>query len=430
MAAGAYFSACGKHWYKILLGRWRRLEKQVLILATTNDFLLKFERENVKLLQAMGYQVHYAANFHEPGYVCDRDRIRDLGVTVHHVDIARSPYLLGDNRRALGQLLTLVRRWGIGAIHCHTPVGGLLGRLAGRLSPVRPVVVYTAHGFHFYRGAPLFNRLAFYPVEWDLARYTDILVVINQEDWLAARKLPLPRDGKVFRLPGVGLDREVFSPLPPQQREKLRKELGLSSEELFLLSVGELNLNKNHRVVLEALSILKRRPGGLSRIRYGICGEGFARPRLEREIRDRGLSQQVALFGYRQDVPRLLGCADATVFPSRREGLGMAGLESLAMGVPVLAADNRGTREYMVHGKNGLIYPWDDPAGFARGIALLRGMDPHRREELSRRCVESVAPFDKTKARAAMKAVYREMDRKVRERHGGETSGERAHGLP
>ncbi|CCX37723.1 putative uncharacterized protein [Clostridium sp. CAG:1013] len=183
-------------------------------------------------------------------------------------------------------------------------------------------------------------------------------------------------------------------------------------------------------MVLEALSILKRRPGGLSRIRYGICGEGFARPRLEREIRDRGLDGTVTLYGYRPDVPRLLGCADATVFPSRREGLGMAGLESLAMGVPVLAADNRGTREYMVHGKNGLIYPWDDPAGFARGIALLRGMDPHRREELSRRCVDSVAPFDRTKARTAMKAVYREMDRKVRERHGGETLGERAHGLP
>ena len=113
----------------------------------------------------------------------------------------------------------------------------------------------------------------------------------------------------------------------------------------------------------------------------------------------------------------MLGCADATVFPSRREGLGMAGLESLAMGVPVLAADNRGTREYMVHGKNGLIYPWDDPAGFARGIALLRGMDQKRREELSRRCVDSVAPFDRTKARKAMETVYREMDRKVRERY-------------
>lgn len=180
------------------------MEKHVLILATTNDFLLKFEQDNVALLQAMGYTVHYAANLREPAYLSDRERIRAREVVPHHIDIARSPYLLGDNRRALRQVLCLLRRWEMGAIHCHTPVGGLVGRLAGRLAPTRPVVVYTAHGFHFYRGAPLYNQLAFYPVEWNLARYTDILVTINSEDYRAARRLPLRRGGKVFQLPGVG----------------------------------------------------------------------------------------------------------------------------------------------------------------------------------------------------------------------------------
>ena len=208
----------------------------------------------------------------------------------------------------------------------------------------------------------------------------------------------------------------------------LRQRLGVAPEEFFLLSVGELNQNKNHQVVLEALSRLKRR-GCLEGIRYGICGEGFARPQLEEEIRARGLSQVVTLYGYRPDIPQMVGCADATVFPSRREGLGMAGLESLAMGVPVLAADNRGTREYMSFGKNGLLYPWDDPAGFARGIALLRGMDPRRRELLSQRCVASVAPFDRACSQAVMQAVYQEMERKVRERCEQKTLGHRADGL-
>ena len=208
----------------------------------------------------------------------------------------------------------------------------------------------------------------------------------------------------------------------------MRQRLGVAPEEFFLLSVGELNQNKNHQVVLEALSRLKRR-GCLEGIRYGICGEGFARPQLEEEIRARGLSQVVTLYGYRPDIPQMVGCADATVFPSRREGLGMAGLESLAMGVPVLAADNRGTREYMSFGKNGLLYPWDDPAGFARGIALLRGMDPRRRELLSQRCVASVAPFDRACSQAVMQAVYQEMERKVRERCEQKTLGHRADGL-
>lgn len=189
------------------------VEKHVLILATTNDFLLKFEQDNVALLQAMGYTVHYAANLREPAYLSDRERIRARGVVPHHIDIARSPYLLGDNRRALRQVLCLLRRWEMGAIHCHTPVGGLVGRLAGRLAPTRPVVVYTAHGFHFYRGAPLYNQLAFYPVEWNLARYTDILVTINSEDYRAARRLPLRRGGKVFQLPGGGAGQAgVFPP--------------------------------------------------------------------------------------------------------------------------------------------------------------------------------------------------------------------------
>ena len=98
------------------------MEKHVLILATTNDFLLKFEQDNVALLQAMGYTVHYAANLREPAYISDRERIRARGVVPHHIDIARSPYLLGDNRRALRQVLCLLRRWEMGAIHCHTPV--------------------------------------------------------------------------------------------------------------------------------------------------------------------------------------------------------------------------------------------------------------------------------------------------------------------
>ena len=177
------------------------MEKQVLILATTNDFLLKFQRENVEILQEMGYQVHFAANLHQPGYVSDARRIADLGVKVHHIPIARSPYMVGENRKALSRLLELLHRCPMQAIHCHTPVGGLLGRLAGKFGPGNPVVVYTAHGFHFYRGAPLYNQSAFYPVEWNLARYTDLLVVINREDYYAARKLPLRRGGKVIRLP-------------------------------------------------------------------------------------------------------------------------------------------------------------------------------------------------------------------------------------
>ena len=245
------------------------MEKHVLILATTNDFLLKFEQDNVALLQAMGYTVHYAANLREPAYLSDRERIRARGVVPHHIDIARSPYLLGDNRRALRQVLCLLRRWEMGAIHCHTPVGGLVGRLAGRLAPTRPVVVYTAHGFHFYRGAPLYNQLAFYPVEWNLARYTDILVTINSEDYRAARRLPLRRGGKVFQLPGVGLDRREFSPLPPAERAILRQRLG-GFDPLTGTSAGghKVHLTIDAELNAAALEALNGRKGAVAVYNY------------------------------------------------------------------------------------------------------------------------------------------------------------------
>ena len=270
-----------------------------------------------------------------------------------------------------------------------------------------------------------YRRLAFGPVT-DAVR----LMFPAEDETPPLEEMDLYNISKISQAKG-GLEITFFDRLEALDRLEraiLRQRLGVAPEEFFLLSVGELNQNKNHQVVLEALSRLKRR-GCLEGIRYGICGEGFARPQLEEEIRARGLSQVVTLYGYRPDIPQMVGCADATVFPSRREGLGMAGLESLAMGVPVLAADNRGTREYMSFGKNGLLYPWDDPAGFARGIALLRGMDPRRRELLSQRCVASVAPFDRTCSQAVMQAVYQEMERKVRERCEQKTLGHRADGL-
>lgn len=183
------------------------MDKQILILTTTNDFLRKFEQGNVRILQQMGYTVHYAANMNEPHYLSDEDKIRELGVYTHHIEIARSPFLFHDNQKALRQILDLIRKYQIQIIHCHTPVGGVLGRLAGKLFRDRKLfVIYTAHGFHFYRGAPLLNHLIYAPVEKALARYTDVLIVINEEDYRHARHFLLKKGGHVYKIPGVGLD--------------------------------------------------------------------------------------------------------------------------------------------------------------------------------------------------------------------------------
>ena len=383
------------------------MAKHILILTTTNDFLLKFERENVKILQSLGYTVHYASNMNEPHYISDRERIEQMGVQTHHIDIARSPFLFSANCKALKQLLSLIRRHDIRAIHCHTPVGGLLGRLAGKLfKNWKLIVIYTAHGFHFYKGAPLINHLAYYPVERLLARWTDILIVINSEDYQAARKFHLKGQKLLYQIPGVGLDREAFKPLTPDARQALRKKSGLAPDEFFLLSVGELNENKNQKIVLDALFKIKQCSPMPQKVRYGICGDGFFRSQIERWIAQLGLSDTVEVYGYCFDVPENLACADAAVLPSKREGLGMAGLEALAMGVPLIAADNRGTREYMKDGINGYVCDFDNVECFIEAIRQLQMLSPESRAKMRSNCIASAEPFDKTHSNAIMQKIY------------------------
>ncbi len=393
------------------------MEKHFLILATTGDFLWKFERENVRILQEMGYTVHYAANLQEPDYLRGQGCFRKMGVLAHHIDAARSPYLLRDNMRALGQLMQIMRRYSIRLLHCHTPVGGVLGRLAGRLlTGSDPVILYTAHGFHFYQGAPFVNRSVYYRVEKLLARYTDILILINGEDCQNARRFRLKKGGSVYRIPGTGLDRERFRPLSNEERHWMRQSLGIGDGEFFLLSVGELNDNKNHRLVLDALARMRREDPAHFCIRYGICGDGFLRDRLAGQIRREGLDRIVTLYGHRTDIPRLLGCADASIFPSKREGLGMAGLESLAVGTPVIASDNRGTREYMAHGENGFVFGFRDADGLIRAIDAMRALSPEERGAMSARGRACVEPFDRKHTAAIMRRIYEDAAQRAAKR--------------
>ena len=390
------------------------MEKHILILTTTSDFLGKFERENVKILQQMGYIVHYAANMKEPYYVSTEENLRQMGIQTHHIEIARSPFLMKENQKAFRQLLHLIHSFPIQAIHCHTPVGGLLGRLAGKFCPDKNlIVIYTAHGFHFYKGSPLFNRMVYYPVEKKLARYTDILIVINEEDYRATQKFRIKKDGHVYKIPGVGLDRDLFRPFSKERRNFLRKQFGIDQDIFFLLSIGELNENKNHQIVLEALAKMKQEQKDLSKLKYGICGDGFFREQIQQQIKEFGLENTVTLYGYCDRISEILGCCDATIFPSRREGLGMAGLESLSMGIPVIASDNRGTREYMEHGKNGFVYRYDDVDGFIEGIETLRNLNSEKKKEMKLFCTDSVKSFDKQYATAVMKRIYSGVDRRI-----------------
>lgn len=378
---------------------------KVLIITTNSGFVPQFEMNDVRILEEDGYQIHYASNFQKPIYRIETEELEKRGIRLHHVDIEKSPAHIRSNIRAWRQIREIITREKIDLVHCHNPLGGVVGRLAAGCGKKKPVVIYTAHGFHFYEGAPKRNWLLYYTAERILARLTDVLITINEEDYKNACKFRLRKGGRVERIHGVGVDMEKFCPDRAIEPEK-RKELGIPEDAFHIVSVAELNDNKNQRLIIEALAGLRE-----ENIYFTICGKGRNRELLEKLAADRGVGRRVKLLGYRTDVKEILQTADCFVFPSIREGFGIAAVEALACGVPVIAADNRGTREYMQDGKNGILCGTMGTGEFARAIRRLCER-PDYRNELAQACRESVSPYALSAVDTDMRRIYESIKKK------------------
>mgnify|MGYP002765787785 CR=1 FL=1 len=377
--------------------------KKALILTTTSGFLSQFELNNVKLLQERGYQIHYATNFGVPIYEVKDEALRDMGVILHHISIEKSPFKLKKNFWALRELIRIIDREQIEVVHCHNPNGGVLGRLAAALSKRKPYVIYTAHGFHFFQGASVINWLFYYPVEKMLAKLSDIIITINHEDYMRASSFSYKENGSAQLIPGVGINKEIFNPDDQSNiaaAQKLREIWNVPKDAFHIVSAGELNKNKNHKVVIEALARLSR-----DNIYYSICGEGPYRAELEKLIKKLGLSGRVFLRGYRNDMQVVWHTADLSIFPSHREGMGMAALEAMACGIPIIVADNRGTREYLSDGNNGFVCDADLPEEFA-GAILRMYENAELRTALADNALATTVNFTLQRTESRMREIY------------------------
>ena len=205
--------------------------KHALIITTISGFVPQFEMNDVRILQENGYTVHYASDFENPIYNIDQTQLKRDGLILHHIDIRKSPFQITKNTKAFLQLKQIIRKEQISLVHCHNPMGGVVGRLAAKASGREPYVVYTAHGFHFYEGAPKKNWLLYYTAERFLAAFTDRIITINREDYERANRFRLKEYGCVEQIPGVGVNIEKFRK-KPELREIKRKEL----EELERIS--------------------------------------------------------------------------------------------------------------------------------------------------------------------------------------------------
>lgn len=303
-----------------------------ILYVTTVGVTMRFFEDFIHSLSESGNEVEIACNNISgdlPEY-CASSKIK-----THSISCSRSPLHLG-NLKAITQIKNLVENNGYDIVHCHTPIAAFCTRLACRKARKNGTrVFYTAHGFHFYKGAPLKNWLLFYTAEKLCARLTDVLITINQEDYeLAQRKLKAKR---VVYVPGVGIDLEKFGPVATDVNEK-RISLGIPKDAKLLLSVGELNENKNHETVIRAIADMKD-------THYIIAGAGTKRDKLLSVIDELGLSERVKLLGRRDDIAELCVASDAFVFPSFREGLSVALMEAMACCLPCAVSKIRGNTD-------------------------------------------------------------------------------------
>lgn len=366
--------------------------KKILIVSTVSRQFYLFEQGNIKVLKALGYEIHCAANFDDAN-----ERLDELDIIRHPFDIRRSPFSL-KNIKAYRQLVKIMNEGNFDIVHCHSPMGGVLARLAAKKAGIRKVL-YTAHGFHFYKGAPLINWLLYYPVEKLLSNYTDVLITINREDYeLAQRKMNAK---KVCLVPGVGVDTEKYGQAIAE-KSYLKKELSIPDSATVLLSVGELNDNKNHAVLIRALA-----KANAPLMHYCIAGTGALKPALELLAESLNISKQVHFLGYRNDIPALCKASDIFCFSSKREGLPVSLMEAMAAGLPCVASDIRGNRDLIIDGEGGFLVPPEDVDGFTEAIVRLTA-DREMCERMGAANRENVRTYDIANVMSEMREIYKE----------------------
>lgn len=367
--------------------------KKALLVTTVSGFVPQFEMNNVRLLQKLGYEVHYASNYNMPSYGDNNDRLNGTGIIRHQVDFVRSPYSW-KNYRACRQLKEIMKEGQYDLVHCHTPMGGALARIAAHSCHIKNVI-YTAHGFHFYKGAPLKNWLIYYTMEYLLSYWTAQQICINKEDYETAKKHF--HAGRVDYIPGVGLDVGKISKMKVDT-DKVREKLGIPEGTRVILSAGELIKRKNHETMIRVMEKLKD-----ENVIYLICGHGELEGYLKNLTHSLGLDGKVRFLGYREDIFDIYHVADVFVFPSYQEGLPFALLEAMACGRAVVCSRIRGNTDLIEEPE--VMFEPEDIEGYCGAILrILR--DPLWKKDLEDRNRKSAEKFSTQNVEKIIRTIY------------------------
>lgn len=370
--------------------------KKVLLVATVQSHIGQFHRPLAEVLHNHGYEVHVAA--HDNLYLKNGLKL-DFADKVFDVPFSRSPKSK-DNIEAYKRLKQILDNDHYEVVHCNTPMGGFVTRLAARNARKKGTkVFYTAHGFHFYDGAPKKNWLIYYPIERFFSRMTDTLITITREDYkLASEKFHC----HIEHMHGVGVDGKRYFKASAEEKMAMRKKMGYSVTQKLILCIGELNQNKNQTMAIKAMhKVVEQFPDAL----LILAGNGPREEFLKEFIRQEGLEKNIQMIGYVTNLQDYQHIVDVQVCCSKREGLPLNVVESMLSGNPVVASLNRGHRELIENGKTGYIVAVDDSEKMAEKVLLML-QDEKQKQYIETNAMMFAQQYTFDNVKKELKAIY------------------------
>jgi len=329
--------------------------KKILVIATTDNMIWQFLIPHIKHLQSRGNTVECVCK--KTGFWFE-DIKTQTGAEVFNINFKRSPISI-KNLKGYFQLKKLHKQRKYEVVYCQQPVGALIGRLLGK--KFKLPVIYTAHGFHFFKGCPLVNKLVYKPVENWLSKYTNTLITINEEDFETAKKM---KAKQVYKINGIGVDENKFVK-ESFDKASFKKSLGLEENDKVVLTISELNKNKNYITMLNTIANLVKNDNS---IKFVSCGRGEWQQKITDYAKFLGIQNNCIFLGFRKDISKIIQVSDVFLHASYREGLTLSVMESMAFGLPCVVSNVRGNRDLIKDNVNGFVCEPTDDKAFAAGL--------------------------------------------------------------
>lgn len=367
---------------------------KILYLATSDIHLNTFHRPYIDWFVQEGHQIDLAfdrrGDYTFPGihqeYLFDFPRKLDVKKIV----------------KSYKKLHEIIVKEHYDLIHCHTPIPSFIARLAARNARENGCkMLYTAHGFHFYKGGPLSYWLVYYPIEYIVSLFTDAIIVLNKEDFGYVNGKMLHKES--FRIPGIGVDSVRFQQRSDAEIQRLRASLGFVDKDILLLYIAEFIPRKNHEFLIRCMPELIKVN---QNIKLVLAGRGILLEKMKKLARELEISERIGFLGFRNDINDLCAISDLGISVSKHEGLGLGVIEQMLSGIPVVASMDRGHNESIINGVNGYVYRQNDRNDFlAKATELIN--NPQLRKKMGHEAKASAQKFDIKYSCAAMFNIYK-----------------------